>query len=90
MPNTSTIAFALIVGFIVFITVRGELPAYLCVIGIWSNCQTGTGSNSQAGNSTLASLPVIGALGGALAGGSAGAVGAGESVTSTIEFAALA
>ena len=38
MPNTSTIAFALIAGFIVFITVRGELPAYLCVIGLGGNC----------------------------------------------------
>lgn len=34
MPQTSTIAFALIIGFIVFITVRGELPTYLGVIGL--------------------------------------------------------
>lgn len=37
MNNTSTIAFSLIIGFIVFITVRGELPAYLCVLGIGGN-----------------------------------------------------
>lgn len=42
MPQTSTIAFALIVGFIVFVTVRGELPQYLCVVGIGSNCSSGT------------------------------------------------
>jgi len=35
---SSNIAFGLIAGFIVFITVRGELPAYLCVVGIGSNC----------------------------------------------------
>jgi hypothetical protein len=34
MNQTSTIAAALIVGFIVFITTRGELPDYLKVIGI--------------------------------------------------------
>lgn len=34
MPQTSTIAFALLVGFVVFVTVRGELPKYFAVIGI--------------------------------------------------------
>lgn len=34
MGQTGTIAFALIVGFIVFITIRGELPTYLGVIGL--------------------------------------------------------
>lgn len=34
MPQSSTIAFALIVGFIVFVTVRGELPSYLKVVGL--------------------------------------------------------
>lgn len=34
MSQTSIMAGALIVGFIVFITVKGELPAYLKVIGI--------------------------------------------------------
>lgn len=34
MDQTSIIAAALIVGFIVFITTRGELPAYLKVVGI--------------------------------------------------------
>ena len=39
MPNTSTIAFFLLAGYVVFITIRGELPAYLCVLGLGSNCQ---------------------------------------------------
>jgi hypothetical protein len=32
MNQNSVIAFGLIVGFIVFVTVRGELPAYLAVL----------------------------------------------------------
>lgn len=54
MDNSSNIAFALIAGFVVYITVRGELPAYLCVIGIGSNCATPPPSNqsqSSPGNS---------------------------------------
>lgn len=34
MSQTSIIAAALIVGFIVFVTTRGELPKYLATIGI--------------------------------------------------------
>jgi hypothetical protein len=34
MNQTSTIAAALIIGFIVYITVKGELPKYLAVIGL--------------------------------------------------------
>lgn len=34
MNQTSIIAAALIVGFVVFITIRGELPKYLAVLGI--------------------------------------------------------
>jgi hypothetical protein len=34
MNQTSVIAAALVIGFIVFITTRGELPAYLAVLGI--------------------------------------------------------
>ncbi len=40
MDNSSTIGFALITGFIVYITVRGELPAYLCVVGLGNGCPT--------------------------------------------------
>jgi hypothetical protein len=34
MSQSSTIVFALLAGFIVFATVRGELPAYLKTIGL--------------------------------------------------------
>jgi hypothetical protein len=34
MPQTSVIFAALLIGFAVFITVRGELPAYMHVIGL--------------------------------------------------------
>ncbi len=34
MSQTSIIAAALLVGFIVFITTRGELPKYRAVVGI--------------------------------------------------------
>jgi hypothetical protein len=34
MDQTSIIAAALIIGFIVFITTKGELPKYLAVVGL--------------------------------------------------------
>lgn len=34
MSQSSTIAFFLIVGFLVFVTMRGELPAYAAVLGL--------------------------------------------------------
>lgn len=34
MQQSSSIAFALIIGFIVFVTLRGELTKYRAVIGI--------------------------------------------------------
>lgn len=34
MNQSSSIAAALVIGFIVFITVRGELKNYLAVIGL--------------------------------------------------------
>jgi len=34
MNQTSVMAAALLIGFIVFITMRGELPKYLAVIGL--------------------------------------------------------
>jgi hypothetical protein len=34
MNQNSIIAAGLLIGFIVFITTRGELPAYLAVIGL--------------------------------------------------------
>lgn len=38
MNQSSAIGFGLVAGFIVYITVRGELPAYLCVVGFGNNC----------------------------------------------------
>lgn len=37
MNQSSVIAFALLVGFLVFIINRGELPDYLNVVGLGSN-----------------------------------------------------
>jgi hypothetical protein len=34
MNHSSTIAAAVLIGFIVFVTVKGELPRYLAVIGL--------------------------------------------------------
>lgn len=34
MSQTSVIFFGLLIGFIVFITVRGELQSYLAVVGL--------------------------------------------------------
>lgn len=36
MSQSSTIAFFLLGGFIIFITIKGELPSYLGVLGIGS------------------------------------------------------
>lgn len=47
MPQTSVIAAGLVIGFIVFITTRGELPAYL---GIFLGTGT-TRTSLQAGPS---------------------------------------
>lgn len=72
MSQNSIIAFGLLAGFIVFITVRGELPRYLAVIGLEPGA---AGAGSPAGavaTSTLPSLPDFGA--GSL-GGSVGSLG---------------
>lgn len=34
MSQTSTIAFFLLAGFLIYVTMRGELPAYAGVVGI--------------------------------------------------------
>jgi hypothetical protein len=34
MSQSSIIAAALLIGFVVFVTVKGELPKYLSVVGI--------------------------------------------------------
>ncbi len=45
MNQTGVIFFGLLVGFVVFITVRGELAAYLDVIGLGANKAPGGTSN---------------------------------------------
>jgi hypothetical protein len=37
MSQSSTIAFFLLAGFLVFITMRSELPKYAAVVGIGPN-----------------------------------------------------
>ncbi len=61
MPQSSTIAFALIVGFIVFITVRGELPKYLGVLGLGSQTVSSpqTGSPTSGFGNAIAALPSL-------------------------------
>lgn len=54
VSQTSVMFFALLVGFIVFITVRGELSAYLQVLGL-----------SSGNTGGLPSLPGLPNLGGA-------------------------
>jgi hypothetical protein len=34
MPQTSTIAAAMLIGFVVYITVKGELQSYLATVGL--------------------------------------------------------
>lgn len=34
MSQSSIIAAALVIGFVVYVTIKGQLPAYLAVIGI--------------------------------------------------------
>jgi hypothetical protein len=66
MAQSGTIGFALVLGFIVYITVKGELPAYLCVVGFGTGCpapgsgQTASNPSSQnqtTTNSTILSPP---------------------------------
>jgi hypothetical protein len=42
VSQSSTIAFFLLGGFIVFITIKGELPSYLGVLGIGSKASRST------------------------------------------------
>jgi len=61
--QTSTIAFALIVGFVVFVTVRGELPKYLGVIGLGSQVVKASSTSPSSGSSGSSPLgAVIGQL----------------------------
>lgn len=49
MNQSATIAFFLIFGFIVYVTMKGELPKYAAVIGFGS----GLGTNSVVHDSSI-------------------------------------
>lgn len=61
LPQSSTIAFALIVGFIVFITVRGELQKYLGVLGLGPDAVNGPAQQS-GGSGVVDKLNAVGTL----------------------------
>lgn len=54
MNQTGYIAAFLIIGFIVFVTLRGELPSYFAVIGL-GNAQLPAASSGTSVGSSLAS-----------------------------------
>ncbi len=55
MNQTSIIAASLVIGFIVFVTTRGELPAYLAVFGIG---QSNMGPNVGTLNQNVAAAQI--------------------------------
>lgn len=61
MSQSSVIAFALLVGFIVFITIKGELTQYLNVLGINLN-QSGANQQQQSASAAAPSLPGLPSL----------------------------
>lgn len=64
MNQNSIIAFALLVGFVVFVTMRGELQQYLAVVGLSSATLPGASvTPGAASNSGVASLPNLPGLG---------------------------
>lgn len=60
MSQTSVIAAGLLIGYIVFITMRGELPLYLGVMGLGSQvvnpASSTTASSAPASSSTSGNL----------------------------------
>jgi hypothetical protein len=59
MNQNSIIAFALLVGFIVFVTMRGELSQYLAVIGLSNATLPASGGASPV---STAGAPYISSL----------------------------
>lgn len=57
MNQSSTIAAFLLIGFLVYITARGQLTSYLQVIGLVGGAST---SGSNTGSTTNA--PVVGII----------------------------
>lgn len=65
MSQNSRIAAALIIGFIVFITMKGELPQYLAILGLSNAALPGATSGTSAAPASLFSaggfsLPSLG------------------------------
>jgi hypothetical protein len=60
VPQTSVIFFALLVGFVVFITLRGELPAYLYVIGLGGGGLPAAPVVTGGGTPTTGNVPGLG------------------------------
>ena len=56
VSQTSVIFFGLLVGFVVYITVRGELADYLYVLGLAG----GSGSGRVGANGVKVTTPTIG------------------------------
>jgi hypothetical protein len=58
MSQTSIIAGALVIAYIVYVTVKGELPAYLSMLGIGGSCaSTPSGCNPCASTTTPSQPP---------------------------------
>jgi hypothetical protein len=54
LPQSSWIAAFLLIGFLVFITARGELPSYLSVLlGTAKSASPSTATNASASQSTI-------------------------------------
>jgi len=59
--QSSTIAFFLLAGFVIYITMRGELVQYAGVMGIGPDAQAAA-SRSASSSTPLLSLPGLGSL----------------------------
>lgn len=57
MSQSSTIAFFLLGGFIIYITIKGELPSYAGVLGIGPKATTSTVGANQSAVETGSTLP---------------------------------
>ena len=74
MPQSSTIAFYLVAGFLIYVTAKGELPVYLSVFlgAQLANQPSPSDANAtpQTGNSLAQSIvtPLLGSSAGSIAG----------------------
>jgi hypothetical protein len=60
MSQSSIIAAALLVGFIVFITVKGELSSYAAIVGLGSSTVSPSVAQQATGLTPLPSLSDLG------------------------------